>query len=959
MTFSPEVLPGLLIVALEMLALAAVGYVVARVALRQQYAPLALAQGLVIGPAIWGLVANFLFYLLPGPTGALGAWLVTLAFGAWLVWRTPNAWRMPPREVAGFAVAVLVISWVSLAARQLLNTPDPSLRLGLTASIQAGNWPPALPWNPWQPVPYHYGGNLLAALLAPPVGPDLAFTTELLGAYAWTSLAMIVGTTLRQRGGWISYSTLTPLLLTAGAWTLVFSEAPAVLQLPVPTSFTEPGILTSLGEVYWPAQEWPWKSPEPQASPPNIWKPFFTLGYALVFTVLERATASERSFAMVAPLTLAALVGFLGLLEETLALTTLGVWGVAEVARVLTARPTRVNEFGAVKRAVMGPVAATVLLAIGGGVISGLLAGSAGRDLVIIWADDPNSRRLLGSVEPLPDGLSLLGLGPLAVTATVLFLAWRDRLVLALAAVGGVFILATLTLHYRETHDLVRLDGHARNLGLLALLVALAARLSTLRNHWRYASASLVVGLVAWPTLVAPVRIIGKGLEHGVHLQNAQPGQEEFDKDFLGVGRGSLRPFAPKAISAYVRDHTQPDDRILSPQPQLVSVATGRPNASGFAGLLHLNAQTGPEYEDAIRYLEPAAIQRLGYAYIHATEEWVATLPSYAKRWLDDPELFKLLIRDGTDALYRVQPAFLRLAQEPARGSFEALRKAVPSSASVFIADIQQPLDRIRLTSVLRHARLHGAPHTSGLHLLTDIQVKPLGSVHPDVLVLPRELPLEIGVQRLPTIWWNDRYVAYATRSSIGSAIAPPPRPAGDFSIRLADVQVANDRVSFTATFLDRAADQWTGQDWLVIEMEKTPWAWLARLEEEGHVLEGALWFAGQAIPVTTVITKSYEFNALAGNLAVRNEASDLVPISASGDGLTPGIWSLAVRLQHEHLQAAIIPLIEVAISESGKVAYTVYPGPREAAVKPCPERVRDTDSCRKLTLNSQTPPAN
>ena len=133
----------------------------------------------------------------------------------------------------------------------------------------------------------------------------------------------------------------------------------------------------------------------------------------------------------------------------------------------------------------------------------------------------------------------------------------------------------------------------------------------------------------------------------------------------------------------------------------------------------------------------------------------------------------------------------------------------------------------------------------------------------------------------------------------------------------------------------------------------------MARLEEEGHVLEGALWFAGQAIPVTTVITKSYEFNALAGNLAVRNEASDLVPISASGDGLTPGIWSLAVRLQHEHLQAAIIPLIEVAISESGKVAYTVYPGPREAAVKPCPERVRDTDSCRKLTLNSQTPPAN
>lgn len=278
MTVDPGVLPGLLLLALEMLALAVVGYIVARVALRQQYAPLALAQGLVIGPAIWGLVANFLFHLLPGPTGTLGAWMVTLAFGAWLVWRTPKAWRVPPREVAGFAATVLVVFWVALAARQLLITPDEPFRLGLAALIQAGNWPPAIPWSPWQPVPYHYGAALLAARLAPPVGPDLSFTIELLGAYAWTSLAMIVGTTLRQRGGWVSWFTLTPFLLTAGAWTLVFDETPVIFQLPVPTSFTELGAGTSLGDVYWPASEWPWSLPEPQGSPPNIFKPLFTLG---------------------------------------------------------------------------------------------------------------------------------------------------------------------------------------------------------------------------------------------------------------------------------------------------------------------------------------------------------------------------------------------------------------------------------------------------------------------------------------------------------------------------------------------------------------------------------------------------------------------------------------------------------------------------------------------------------
>ena len=958
MTVDPGVLPGLLLLALEMLALAVVGYVVARVALRQQYAPLALAQGLVIGPAIWGLVASFLFHLLPGPAGTLGAWLVTLAFGAWLVWRSPNAWRMSPREVAVFAATVLAIFWVALATRQLLVIPDASLHLGLTASIQAGSWPPTTPWSPWQPVPYHYGGNLLTALLAPPVGPDLAFATELLGAYAWTSLAMIVGTTLQQRGGWVSWLTLTPVLLTAGAWTLVFDEAPVVLQIPVPTSFTDLGAGTSLGNVYWPAHEWPWKSPEPQASPPNIWKPFFSLGYALAFTVLERVTANRRPSTWLTPLTLAGLVGFLGLLEEAVAAATLGVWAMVEVSRVIAARPSRIKDLGMARGATLGLVAATLLLVMGGGVITGLLAGPARGSLALRWIDDPNSRLLLGSVESLPGSLGLLGLGPLAVTALALVMSRSDRLILALAVGGVVFMLASILLQYKETPDLIRLDGHARNFGLFALLIALATRLSVLRARWRNASVLLIVGLVAWPTLVAPMRNIGHGLESGIQLRNAQPEHHSFSSGFPRMGRSSLRPFATRAVTRYVRDYTGVDERILSPHPTAMSVATGRPNASGFAGLLHLNVQTGPEYEDAIRYLEPAAIQRLGFDYVHATEAWVATLPSYARHWLDDPLLFKILIRDGADALYRVQPAFLRMAQEPARGSFEALRKAVPSSARVFIADIQQPSDRIRLTSVLRHARLHGAPNASGLHLLTDIQIEPLGSGHPDVLVLPRELPLDIGVQQLPTIWWNDRYAAHATHSSMGPTVAPPPRPAADFAIRLAGVHVADDRVSFTATFLDRAADQWTGQDWLVIEMEETPWAWLARLEEKGHVLDGALWFAGQAIPATTVITKNYELNALAGNLAVRNEAGNLVPVSASGDGLTPGIWSLAVRLQHEYLQAAIIPLLEIVITESGKVAYAVYPGAREAAVIPCPVRAKETDSCRKLALNSHTLPA-
>ena len=48
------------------------------------------------------------------------------------------------------------------------------------------------------------------------------------------------------------------------------------------------------------------------------------LSYALAFVAIERITAN-RSLSWSAALTLAALIGFLGLTEETVALTVLGL----------------------------------------------------------------------------------------------------------------------------------------------------------------------------------------------------------------------------------------------------------------------------------------------------------------------------------------------------------------------------------------------------------------------------------------------------------------------------------------------------------------------------------------------------------------------------------------------------------------------------------------------------------
>ena len=88
MTVDPAVIPGLLLLAAEFAALAAVGYVVVRVALRQTDDRMALAQGLVVGLALWGLITNFVLYAVPGLAGAAVGWGLTLILGTVLAWRT-------------------------------------------------------------------------------------------------------------------------------------------------------------------------------------------------------------------------------------------------------------------------------------------------------------------------------------------------------------------------------------------------------------------------------------------------------------------------------------------------------------------------------------------------------------------------------------------------------------------------------------------------------------------------------------------------------------------------------------------------------------------------------------------------------------------------------------------------------------------------------------------------------
>ena len=936
LTVDPAAIPGLLLLAAELTALAAVGFVVARVVLRQTDDRVALAQGLAVGLALWGLFTNFVLYVVPGLAGAAVGWGITLALGAALAWRAPRAIRPRPRVVAGFAVAVLALMWAALASRQLMLIPDPPIHLGLAATIRAGGFPPELPWHSGTLIRYHHGTDLLVGLLAPPFGPDLAFVSELLGAYAWTTLVLIVATALLQRASLVGVIVTAPLMLSSGLWT--FSNVGAgVLQLPLPAGLPEAGIRASLADIYWPHVELSASATFSQVLS-DIWKPGFPLGYALAFVVLNFAARHER-WSWGATLTLTGLVGFLGVLSTTLVPVVLIAWAGLAVMHFLRARQTEPPAPTALRLGA-GPVLGGLLLLGGGGAFTGVLDGSPQAGLTLAQGLETVHWQALGSFDARPGGLGLLGLGPVALGGAAVVLARRDRLVVTLAACAGLLVLLWLALTYPPAPwDTNRIAGHARNLSLVALALAMGSRLSSLpAGRWRYAAGAVLVALITWPTVVAPARSLGLAIGNGVQLANARWVQTELRDQGVDV---PMRRFQLRALTGpaadYIRDHTAVDARVLATEWPYwnVFLGTGRPNNAGFADVIYLIYHPGPEYWDARHYLEPAAIRRLGLEYVHATDSWVDVLPARAREWLADPSLFELLYRNGDEAFYRIQPAFLELDVAPDPESFEALR-SVPPSTSVYLAPQSNWLDRLRVASVLPHAQLVGTINTLRLAARTPPPwtVEPPGEDIPDLIVLPASVePWTWGFPpgaRQP-IWRNEVVAVYAPNGTVASIT--PPRvtlEAPPVAVQITDAVLEDGRIAFTATFDNQAPERWTGQDWVVVPVDTWPWELPAIFPDHRLGPEIAKWFAGLISSNSASSTHSYEFDVAAATLAVRNDRGALTPLDASEGGLGAGTWVLALRLQHEWQpnrwrEAAFIPVMRIDVAEDGLVTYSVH----------------------------------
>ena len=937
MIIDPAVLPGLLLLAAELAVLAAVGYIVVRVALRQEDELSALAQGFVVGPALWGIVVNFIMYAVPGLAGAAVGWGVTLLLAGGLAWHAPA--RLPPsmRTLAGFASAVLVLGWAGLASRQLVGIADPHTSLGMAASIRAGGFPVALPWDPEATGTYHYGASLLAGLLAPVAGPDLAFVWELLGVYAWVGFALVVGTALRRRGSWLTALALSPLLLSYGLHTIVWtnlSKIDGILWIPVPAGIPGAGLRADLADLYRPVLE---PAGHRLDSLPDIWNPAVRLGYALAIVVLAHA-AQARPTTWPGCLALGGLVGFLGLTVTTLAPVLLVLWGGLESLQVIRARRARAPTLNLLLRSSAGLAWAGLLLVFGGGVLSGAIGGgTVSSGLTWSLGLDNSHWPVLGGFEATASGVGLLRLGPVLAAGVAVVLARRDRLVLALSVGASLLSLAWLALEYPSfPEDLRRLAGHARNFALVALLLALSARLTRLPSQlWRLGAIGLFLGLVVWPTVVAPARSLGGAMGRGVELANADWAKRVMvAQDETSAPNRDPLPAMSDRVAAVIRAETAADARVLDATEALaVLLHTGRPNNSGFDGVVHLIVHLGPEYLDARYYLEPAAFRRLGLAYVYATDAWEARLPKRARGWLADPRLFDVMVRDGAETLYRVRPPFLALEPVPHPDSFEALRAAVALDAAVYLPpqpDRENSRRLLRVASVLSHARLEGTISSKQLHLVTPEpwQVAPSGVNEPEFVALPQ---LHEAWVYPPAgwreIWRNppDGVAVYARAAAsdpwADSAVSP-------VSVRVTDVQADEARLMFTAMVEADASREWMGQDWVLVPIDMSPTG-IPTLRHDGRPVI-AQWFAGQVAAGAEMTTHTYVFDAQASTLAVRGADGASATVQASQRTPSPGAWMLALRLTRQGTRGvqeavAIIPVLRVAVSTDGTVSYNVY----------------------------------
>ena len=729
----------------------------------------------IVGVAVVLLVTNLAAYVAPGAPAAWFGLLVPSALGAVIVRRGGGLHPLPRgSKIALLTMVALAIGVFALAyANRMHGSGDaPAWHYALAHTMAGGVFPPVTPYGVDAGPGYHYGADLLAA--------SMISTT---GALPWTALdavasLLVVALVLAVAG--FAYDLGTPLALALG--------------LGAAAGFFDGGVFIG-----------------------------YRTGYIEGLAFLEPPTYPQRAFAWISWLQRPLAVGLVVLVAAALhagavrrqavllaagsgvfALGDASVMIFASAALALVGTVRLIRLHGRERLVFAGALLVSALLvALAGGPVSDAIFDRGGTAGLVHVAFDPVPRQLLLAQ---PSGPALVSIGIIPLTAIGAIAAYRRRSWgLGFLAAAGAFGLveAALLQSQLEWHD-QRIYWLALAVAMIGALVGLGALVGALRGAGRRHLAMAAVGLLVLlptglPRAVAGAHVALRDLEVVDPVADAS-GHHYRDRTFFGEHLEANWEFY-----AWLQRSLPTDARLLtSLEHAPVSAA-----AAGVASpLSHRDYQmflfgyTTWVYEDALQFLHRDDLADMGITHLHVTEALAADLAPSARRLLDDPGHFKLLVDMRTPAGMRHR-VFEVMAgagtTEVAPTSYRALRQLVPPKASVSVlAGLMHAQQMIVMSAFADQEGLQSSIPLRFERATRIPQVEVLAEP-PDrsVVILPEPLePTALGMARDQALWMGHGMRAYDLAAAwspvwrIGPDRAALPEPARSVCESAADGQV-------------------------------------------------------------------------------------------------------------------------------------------------------------------------
>ncbi|MCY3956864.1 MAG: hypothetical protein OXG65_01055 [Chloroflexi bacterium] len=709
------------------------------------------------------LATNLSAYVVPGAPSAWFGFLAPSALGLVVAWRRGAIHR--PSRRAALTLIVLVLSsaavyLVAFANRTHVRHGDEAWHFALALRMARGVFPPVTPYGPDAGIGYHYGHNLLASSIV-----------NLAAVPAWTALAalmsfLFVALILAAIGYAWDFGAPLPLSLGIAAAVGLFFGVVAV-GLPLDAQATSSAVgLLGLPDA--------WANVQSTEIVPWLQVPQRTLAVAIVVLIaatLQAGVARRHAAALACAAGVSALAEVAVMIFSSVAL---GVVGTTRLVRLQ----------GRERLAwTMALVLAGLLVVVAGGPLSDALfrrGGTAGM-VHIAFEPTPADVRLF---DLAPPALVQVGTIPLVVISACVAAVRRNLGMAYLAVAAAAGLVESMFLQSPIPRNDERILNSAMAVALLAALSGVGWLTSRL-SGWQRASAALAtILLVVLPTALPRAVTTGKHALAGVQV--AAPAVDGSGYPFVGQSRIRAELEANWDFYTWVANALSVDARLLTTHPAPIASTTGIAVPTSGRHLQVLAGDVTPVYEDALRFLQRDDLADMAITHLHVTDALQAALAPQARRLLDDPRHFKLLVdlrsvSGRRHRVFEVMPGAGLPRADPS--SYRALRERIHPEAPVFlVGGLTEYQRRMVLFTLIDQDQLRGPP--TFINRMTRFPRSQSAEEIPSqgVLAVPDYLePLMLGLSRDDAIWNGygirvyDLEAAWSSVWRVGPDLAPLP----------------------------------------------------------------------------------------------------------------------------------------------------------------------------------------